>query len=157
MKCNKANKAVEEYLELEDYSHIPLIIKFHIIFCKECREEISRLRKVFGFIKDDSLYKSSYNISSSVMNIIRRESVYTAKTISVFKWITIGSVIFFSIFLINFSDSFLWLKKEFGSDYTLPMGIVMGFVVTAYSAILIGCNYEYIKKYIDIHTKWKIK
>jgi len=154
MKCNKA---VEEYLKLEKVSHTPIILKLHIIFCRECRIEISRLSRLFAVMQKDSVYRSSRDFTSSVMDVIRREGVFNAKTISGFKWVTIGSVIFFSILLINFSDSFLWLKNEFGSDYTLPMSIVMGFVITAYASILIGCNYEYIKKYIDAHSRWKIK
>lgn len=154
MKCDKA---VEKYLKLEDFSHMPVILKLHLMFCGECRREISRLRKTFVFLKNDSLYKSPFDITSSVMDIIRSESVFAAKTISGFKWVTIGLVIFFSIFLINFSDSFVWLKNEFGSYYTIPMGLVLGFVLTGYSVILMACNYEYIKKYIDMHTRWKIK
>ncbi|HNX23957.1 MAG TPA: hypothetical protein PKG60_07885 [Spirochaetota bacterium] len=154
MKCEKA---VEEYLKIEDYSHIPFLLKLHLAFCRECREEIHRLGNLFFRLSSDSVYKSSRDVTSSVMDIIRRESVYTVKTISGFKWVTIGSVIFFSILLLNFSDSFLWLENEFGSNLTIPMGIVMGFVFSAYATVLVGCNYEYIKKYIDLHSKWKMK
>jgi len=154
MKCEKA---VEEYLKIESQSHTPVILKLHIIFCSECRKEIYRLKKLFVLISNDSMYKTSRDITSSVMDIILRESVYTAKTISGFKWVTIGLIIFFSILLLNFSDSFQWLKNEFGSDLTIPLSIVMGFVFTAYATVLVGCNYEYIKKYIDLHSKWKIK
>ena len=154
MKCNKA---VEDYLKLENNFHIPFILKLHLMLCRECRSEVVRLRKVFKMLKDDSAYKSPYNIRSSVMDIIRSESIYAVKTISAFKWVMIGLIIFFSILLINFSDSFLWLKNEFGSDYTIPMSIVMGFVFTAYSAVLIGCNYERISKYLEMHSRWKIK
>ncbi len=154
MKCSKA---VEDYLKLENNSHTPFILKLHLMFCRECREEAVRLKKVFNLLKNDSVYKSPYDIKTSVMDIIRSESVYVVKTISGLKWVTIGSIIFFSILLINFSDSFLWLKIEFGSDYTIPMSIVMGFVFSAYSAVLIGCNYESIKKYLELHSRWKIK
>lgn len=154
MKCSRA---VEDYLKLENNSHIPFILRIHLMLCRECRTEVLRLRKVFKMLKEDSMYKSPFNIGASVMDIIRNESVYAAKTISGFKWVTIGLIIFFSILLINFSDSFLWLKNEFGSDYTIPLSIVMGFVFSAYSAVLIGCNYEDIKKYLEIHSRWKIK
>ncbi len=154
MKCKNA---VDEYLKLERVSQMPLLLKIHILFCRECRKETSRLGGFFNLLRNDSLYKSSYDISSSVMDIIRRESVFPAKTISGLKWVSIGSIIFLSILLINFSESFVWLKKEFGSDYTLPMSLVMGFIVTAYVTILVGCNYENIKKYMDLHLKWKIK
>jgi hypothetical protein len=154
MKCSKA---VEDYLKLENNSHTPFVLKFHIMFCRGCRNEVLRIKKIFHQLKEDSVYKSPFDIKTSVMDIIRSESVYVVKTISGFKWFTIGLIIFLSILLINFSDSFLWLKKEFGSNYTLPMSIVMGFIFTAYSAVLIGCNYESIKKYLELHYRWKIK
>jgi hypothetical protein len=153
MKCNKA---VEDYIKLEDPSQLPFILKFHILFCGDCRREVSGLRRLFFLLRNDSLYKSPSDISFSVMDIIRRESVYIEKTVSGFKWLSIGSLIFMSILLLNFSDSFLWLKNEFGSELTIPLSIVMGFVFTAYAAVVVGCNYEYIKKYIDVHSKWKL-
>lgn len=154
MKCEKA---IEEYLKIEGNSHTPVILKLHIIFCSECRKEIARLKKLFVLICNDSLYKSSRDVTVSVMDIIRRESIYTVKTISGFKWVTIGSVIFFSILLLNFSHSFQWLENEFGSDFTIPLNIVMGFVFTAYATVLVACNYENMKKYLNLHTKWKFK
>lgn len=154
MKCEKA---VEEYLGLEEYSHIPFLLKIHLVLCRRCRGEVSAMNSMFVQLKNDSLHKSPDCVGFSVMNIIRSESVYRGRTISGFKWVTIGSVIFSSILLINFSDSFLWLKNEFGSDYTIPLSMVMGFVFTAYAAIVIGCNYEYIKKFINLHLKWRIK
>jgi len=154
MKCNRA---VEEYIKVENFSRMPFILKVHLIFCVECRKEILRLKKMFAMLGNDSLYRAPYDISPSVMDIIRRDRVFYGRTVSGFKWVTIGTIIFSSIVLLNFSDSFLWLKNEFGSGYTIPLSIVMGFVITAYSAIVIGCNYEYIKKYIDLHSKWKIK
>jgi hypothetical protein len=154
MKCDKV---VEKYLKLEDYSAVPLILKIHILLCRECRKEISGLKKVFSLMINDSPYKSATDISTSVMNIIRAQHVSAEKTISGIKWVSIGTIIFSSILLVNYSESFIWLKVEFGSDYTIPMNIVMGFILTAYSAILIACNYEYIKKYIDLHSKWKFK
>lgn len=154
MKCNRA---VEEYIKLEDYSQMPFIMRIHLLFCAECRTEIDRLQKLFAKIGNDSLYRAPLNFSTSVMDVIRRESVYKGRSVSGFKWVTIGSVIFSSIVLLNFSESFLWLRSNFGSGYTLPLSIVMGFVITAYSVMVIGCNYEYIKKYINMHYKWKIK
>jgi hypothetical protein len=154
MKCDKA---VNNYLKLDNNTQMPFLLKLHVIFCRDCRREISGLRNLFFMFKNDSSYKKSYDMSSSIMEIIRRESIYTVKTISGFKWGLIGMLIFLSILLLNFSESFIWLKNEFGSDYTIPLSIVMGFILTAYSSIVVGCNYENIKKYIAVHSRWKMK
>ena len=154
MKCDRA---IEKYLDADNNSSIPIMLKLHIMSCAKCRREIKALHSSYMRIRKDSPYKSHVDISCSVMNIIMAEQITTGKTISGFKWVSIGTLIFSSIVLINFSDSFIWLKKEFGSNYTIPLSIVMGLIFTAYAAILIACNYEYIKKYIDLHIKWKLK
>ena len=154
MKCDKV---VEEYLKYEDFYHIPFVLKLHILLCGDCRREIFGIKSIFILLKSDSLYKLPYDITPSVMDRIRIENVYSIRTISGIKWVAIGSVIFISILLINFSESFLWMKSEFGSDYTLPLSIVLGSVFTAYAAVVVGCNYENMKKYIDLHSKWRFK
>lgn len=154
MKCDRT---VNSYLQLEDYTSIPFTLRLHLLLCKKCRQEIKILSRTFSRIRNDFPYKSPVDITLSVMSIIRAENITSGKTVSGFKWVSIGAIIFSSIVLINFSESFIWLKKEFGSNYTIPVSIVMGFIITAYASILIACNYEYIKKYIDLHTKWKFK
>lgn len=154
MKCERA---IEKYLDTDNNSGIPIMLRLHIISCTKCRREIKTLRSTFMQIRMEPPYKSHIDITRSVMNIIEAESITDGKTISGFKWVSIGTIIFSSIVLINFSDSFIWLKKEFGSNYTIPLSIVMGLIFTAYAAILIACNYEYIKKYIELHSRWKLK
>jgi hypothetical protein len=154
MKCDRA---IEEYLKLDNSSCMPLMLRFHIMLCRKCRYEIKKLDMTFLLLRKDSPYYSPNNIALSVMNILRSGKVATCKTVSGLKWVSSGAIIFSSIVLINFSESFIWLKKEFGSHYIIPLSIVMGLVLTAYSAILIACNYEYIKKYIELHSRWKLK
>ncbi len=153
----KCNKAVDKYLEIEDPSHIPFLIRFHMAFCRECRIEILRLKNLFVSLLNESSYEAEYSMTSSIMHLINNERNLNVKKISVFKWVTIGSVIYLSIVLINYSESFLCVKKELGSFYTISMSIVMGLLLSAYSVIFIGCNYEYIKVYIEAHVKWKMK
>lgn len=154
MKCDRA---IKEYLNHEDNSSMPLMLRIHLLLCRRCRKEISGLIKIFSQLKNDSSFKIPFDITSPVMNIIRTQNIPEWKTISGAKWVSIGTVIFSSILLLNFSESFIWLKKEFGSYYTIPVSIVMGLVITAYFVILIACNYEYIKKYIGLHSRWKFK
>lgn len=153
----KCNRAVGRYMEIEDPLHIPFFIRVHMTFCRECRSEVLKLKKIFMAMRYDSLYSSPFDMTSSIMNAIQKDRVFRKKTISGFKWVGIGGIIYISIVLINYSESFLWMKNELGPYYTISMGIVQGLALSAYSAVVIGCNYEYIKKYIDLHLKLKLK
>ncbi len=154
MRCERI---IREYLELEDRSRIPFAMRIHILLCRGCRSEIVLMNRVFSSMRRDTPYRAGIDFAPAIMDIIRRESGYAERTISGIKWIAIGTVIFFSILLVNFSESYLWLNDTFGSNYTIPVSIVMGFAFTAYASIVIGCNYEDIKKFIELHSKWRFK
>ena len=146
MKCNDA---VKKFMELDDYRNIPLALRLHIKICRKCREEFAEFSAALDSLSLDSPYNAPRGLVSGVMSIILRENPAVSGRISGAKWVTAGTVIFASILLINFSESFIWLEGQFGSSYTVPLGIVLGLVLTAYSAIVVACNYEYMKKYLD--------
>lgn len=154
MNCNRI---ISGYIELEDRTRVPLMLRLHMLFCRECREEMRALEDMFDSLESDAPYRAGINLTPTVMDLIRRENSYVEKTISGIKWVAIGTIIFFSMLLINFSESFLWLKDTFGVNYTLPVSIVMGFAFTAYASVVIGCNYEQIKKFIELHSRWRFK
>ena len=148
MKCDKA---VERFMELDDYRDIPFLLRIHILLCRRCRSEIAALIAALDIFSVESPFSADRALSLSIINKIERESLSHGRKISGVKCVLSGTVIFFSIFLINFSDSFIWLEEQFGSQYTLPLSIVLGLVLTAYLSIVVGCNYEAVKKYYFDH------
>ena len=146
MKCSDA---MQKFMELDDYRMMPAGLRLHLLLCRKCRRECAELQKVFLSLTSSAPYKAPLNIVSSVMSVIFANESYVERRVSGLKWVAAGSVIFSSIFLINFSETFIMLREHFGSFFIIPMSIVLGLVITAYAVILIGCNYEYIKKYIE--------
>ena len=146
MKCDKA---VEKFMELDDYRDIPLLLRLHILFCNKCRVEIAALTAALDILASEAPFKADRSLSFSIMNKITKESLSHGGKVSGGKWVFAGTVIFSSILLLNFSESFIWLEEQFGSQYTLPLSIVLGLVLTAYLSIVVGCNYEAVKKYMD--------
>ncbi|HOP64438.1 MAG TPA: hypothetical protein PK906_13740 [Spirochaetota bacterium] len=148
MKCNDA---VEKFMELDDYRDIPFLLRLHFLFCRKCRGEVAAMTAALDILSSGSPYAAPRGLAGSIMNSILRQSLSHAGKISGVKWVSAGTVIFMSILLINFSDSFIWLKQQFGSLYTLPLSIVLGLVLTAYLSFVVGCNYEAVKKYYTDH------
>jgi hypothetical protein len=150
MKCDRA---VEKFMELDDYRDIPFLLRFHIIICKRCRGEVAALTAALDILASESPFTAPRGLSLSIMNKITGESLSHVGRVSGGKWVFAGTVIFSSILLLNFSESFIWLEEQFGSQYTLPLSIVLGLVLTAYLSIVVGCNYESVKRYMDSFHK----
>ena len=148
MKCDRA---VEKFMELDDYRNIPFLLRLHILMCRRCRGEVAALTAALDIFAAESPFMVDRVSSFSIINKIERESLSHGRKVSGAKWVLSGTVIFFSILLINFSESFIWLEEQFGSQYTLPLSIVLGLVLTAYLSIVVGCNYEAVKKYYTDH------
>ncbi len=154
MKCEKV---ITKYLESDDKYRIPLLVKIHTYFCPGCSNEISKLMAAMDLLENDSIWKTERNITGYVMDRISLQSVYSEKRVSGIKWILIGAVIISSILLINFSDSFIWLKEQYGSNFVIPLSIVLGLAITAYMMILTLSNYDYLEKYLHYIYKGKGK
>lgn len=145
MKCDNAMKL---YMNRDNGESLPLWLSIHIRICKECRDEINLLNNMLINLTQTSPYYLPYEITSRISKSLSCEKTFIERKISTLEWLSTGIIIFFSIFLINFSDTFVWLKNEFGPNYLVPFSIVIGTIFTSYALIVIACNYEYIKKYI---------
>ena len=148
MKCEKT---VERFMELDEYREIPFLLRIHLFHCKKCREEVAALTASLDLLSAVVPFTAPAGLSDFIIKRIAGESLSHVGRVSGFKWVSVGTVIFSSILLIGFSDSFIWLEEQFGSQYTLPLSIVLGLVLTAYLSIVAGCNYEAVKKYYMDH------
>jgi len=146
MNCEKI---MSKLLEIGDYSHIPLKIKLHLLLCPKCRRESAILLHSFNSMKADAPYCAPSWIEKSIIAKIEKQNASGYSNISPFKWIASSSIIFASIILVNYSNTFIDINKEFGKSFSIPMAIVMGSAITSYLAILVGCNYEAIIKAIN--------
>lgn len=147
MKCNVA---IESYLDSEDSCYIPFFVRLHMVFCRSCRKEIHTMRDVFQNAQFQPMREISRDMTEIIMNKITDSNEIYEKGISFYRWLFAGLVIFASIFLISYSNSFVWLKQHFGSGLEIPVNVVLGFVITFYAASFIGTHIDEAKKFIKI-------
>ncbi len=150
MKCNSV---IKHFLELEDYMYLPYSIRWHILLCKSCRKEILSLQKNLNKVKRSEPFEMPNDLSSVIMDRIFASPVLYKKNISSTKWLSAGSLIFLSIFMISFSDSFTWLRHHFKGDLEVPLNIVMGIIITLYIALFIGAHLDEAKKVLAYFDK----
>lgn len=150
MKCKRF---ITEFLGLDDPSNMGLNMRLHMLMCANCRGESDKILAIMKELGGTSPYRINSSVSGMVMSQIALKENFRGSHITWGKWFAIGAVIFFSMFLINFSDSFIWLKSEFGAELTLPLSIVLGSILTLYAVIVTGINHESMKTVIISYLK----
>jgi hypothetical protein len=151
VNCNDALNAV-----YEAESVLPLgkriNLAFHIIFCGQCAIHMENLEKA-RFLLRTGFFPSSPDFSDAIMNSIYQESDYESiqeSTIddqlletggfSVKGWVIAGVVLLLSLGTIFFANDFTSIAVDQGSSYLLPLGIIIGVMVTGYGALFIGSH-----------------
>jgi hypothetical protein len=145
MKCDKA---MEIFFGQERASSLSLRLRVHLFFCRSCRDEIFRLKDIFTMFSGSSLYRMEESQAGEIMKVINNSRVSRENTVSSKQWIFTGIVIIFSIFLIPFTDSIIWLRSMYGIDFELPFAIIMGLVVTIYPVLFTATHMDEIKELI---------
>ncbi len=145
MKCEKA---IELFIDRERASSLSPGLRIHLIFCPSCRKEITRLRAAFNRLIDSPFYRMEGSRADNIMRVIKTSRVSREHTVSSKQWIFAGFVILFSIFLIPFNDSIIWLRSRFGIDFELPFVLIMGLAVTIYSVLFTLTHMDEIKELI---------
>jgi hypothetical protein len=145
MKCEKA---VASFLGQDDSRYPLFFIRLHIAFCSKCRKEIKALQKIFVYARTSSPFIMHEDLNGTVMRAISKSDVVYQKDISSAKWLFTGAVIFASIFLVSYSDSFIWLRGQFGSVLEVPLYMVLGTAITFYAALFIGTHLEMMRRFV---------
>ena len=147
MKCNNA---IQSFLESEDGGYIPFAVRWHIMLCRSCRNEIRVMRDIFLNAQIQPMIKIPRDMTDLIMRKIIDSDVVFEKNISFYRWLLAGLVILASMFLISYSNSFTWLKQHFGSGIEIPINIVLGLVISLYAASFIGTHIDEAKRFIEI-------
>ncbi|MCP4138613.1 MAG: hypothetical protein GY754_47090 [bacterium] len=143
MKCNKA---IERFLELDNYTALPFSIRLHTTFCPKCENEIFSLQEKFNSLHNAVPFKPEFDITNSVMSEIALLETSYEHNVSNLKWFSVGAIILGSIFLIPFSNNLSWLRVYFGANLEIPLSIVMGLAISVYAVLFIGSHLEELKK-----------
>lgn len=146
MKCDKV---IERFLNQNDSRYPSFFVRLHMLFCPGCRDEMRMLRDVILKSRSVSSYAMPRDLSNLIMGRIYKSDLVYEKNVSSTKWLFSGAVIFASIFLVSYSESFKWLKNHFGSGLEIPLYIILGMGITIYSASYIGTHIDVFKKLVE--------
>ena len=152
MKCDDALDAVYE-TETTLSPGKRLRLAFHIIFCGQCALHLENYEKTLFLLRADS-FPPSPDFSDSIMNSIYREAdadesafdeaddehFLGAGGFSVKGWVIAGIILLFSLTTVFFGQDFTNIAMDQGSLYLLPLGILIGVVITGYGALFIGSH-----------------
>ncbi|MBN2159063.1 MAG: hypothetical protein JW807_06685 [Spirochaetes bacterium] len=146
MNCENVQK---RFLEMDNRSHIPLAVQFHMLHCSRCRHDIAVLNSRFESLTDDGPHAMDRDLCESIMISVFRSDVHYEHHVSGLQWSAAGFIILVSMFLIPFSNSFGWLRSYFGRGLEIPISIVLGLALSIYALAGIFSNLEELKKFVD--------
>ena len=150
MKCNIF---AEKYLALDNRRKPGLFMRLHSLRCPRCRDEARNMEVIFSRASSAEPDLMPRDLSLSIMLTVRREGVPYGRKVSFYNWISAEIIIVLSIVLVQFSDSLTWLKDHYGRDLELPLYLVMGVLITIFSASLVNSQ---MKNALDLKERFAV-
>lgn len=146
-------KMIKRYLEMDNNAHMPITVRVYMLLFKKFREEVLQIQSVLASLRNEEAFDLTEDLSEEIIEKIKRlESIY-GHSVSTVRWILAGVVIWFSIVLITFSNSFSELTEYFGAHLLVPVNIVLGVGISVYAASYIATHIEELKKLINFPFK----
>ena len=155
MKCGDALNTVygeEDILPLQKR----IALAFHIIICGRCAARLETYEEARSLLRNN-FFPPSPNFCDAIMGAIYNESqneeepVFEAGGFSTRGWIIAGIVMLFSLTTVFFGKEFTSIAMELGSSFLLPLGIIIGIVITGYGALFIG---SHLKELSERFRRW---
>ena len=144
MDCARAMLSI---IESKEDGHLPLRVRLHLSHCTSCNAEYSRMQKAIAFMRSEYL-PSSPDLSELIMSVIRATPILEAAPVSFREWTIVGIVILAAITIAPLGRAFTWVKLSFGSNFLLPLNVVLGMILSAYGALFIGTHLnEFVKRF----------
>ncbi|HOO70201.1 MAG TPA: hypothetical protein PK926_00450 [Spirochaetota bacterium] len=144
-------KMFKRFLELDNNAPLPVSVRIYMIFFPRFRKEIALLRSVLKKIQKEPPFNLPVDFSEDIMKRIEKLNLHYGHNISTMRWIFIGVIIWLSIMLITFSNSFSWLTDYFGARLLIPLNIVLGTGISIYAACYILSHLDELKKRVRYH------
>jgi len=136
MDCARAMLSI---IESKEDGHLPLLVRLHLSRCASCTAEYTRMRKAIDFMRSEYLPRSP-DLAELIMTAIRTSPKAEIAPVSFRDWAIVGIVILAAIAIAPLGSAFSWVKKSFGSDFLLPLNVVLGLILSAYGALFIGTH-----------------
>ena len=151
MKCNEL---MEEYLHIERYERLPFHMFFHLLHCKNCRDNIRNMTLATHFSYDRVMQKTS---KTNLLYIRTMQQIMPSKNKQAIKktnfsilifslWGIIGSAML-TIFLVVPSTRIgIRFMQFFGSYFTLQFLFTVVSFLTICTIIFIANNLNFFVK-----------
>jgi hypothetical protein len=144
MDCTRALLSI---IESKEDGHLPLRVRLHLSHCASCNAEYKRMQKAIAFMRSEYLPRSP-DLSELIMSAIRVTPTLEAAPVSFRDWTIVGIVILAAITIAPLGSAFTWVKNSFGSNFLLPLNVVLGLMLSAYGALFIGTHLnEFVKRF----------
>jgi hypothetical protein len=143
MRCEKVLEKVYEYSS-DEMGDMPLItrirIGLHIITCPDCAQELERFEVCRNIFYDEFSSPGMAMLDGGEGEIPKAEDDNLPGGFSTRGWVIAGLMMLVSLATAFFGLDFNKMAVEMGMSFMLPIGIIMGIVLTGYGAIFIGSH-----------------
>ncbi|MDR1231986.1 MAG: hypothetical protein LBK61_11385 [Spirochaetaceae bacterium] len=148
---------IEKIYENESFSFFErLSIAFHLLRCKRCIRDLARYENAREIMRGEFFADEGESVADYVMSMIGKEERAVVpnpladlppEILPIRNWIVSGVIIISALTTSFFGMDFNSLVHDFGNNFTIPLAITIGTVITAYIALFIG---KHLKKLSEL-------
>jgi hypothetical protein len=154
MKCGEFKKIVyenEEKLSVRER----LSLSFHVFFCGRCALELRRFEEARGLLASGFIPPSP-DFSDAIMARIyaeeQEQDVFDIPGgVPTKGWVVAGIIVLISLATSFFGGDFISIAASQGSSFLLPLGILIGIIISAYGALFIGSHLKELSERFRLH------
>jgi hypothetical protein len=152
MRCDQVLEKVYEYSNGEN--PMPFItrirIGLHIITCPDCAQELERFEVCREIFYDESPAPDMALLDHEEDELAKTEGADNPGGFSTRGWIIAGLMMLVSLATAFFGLDFNKVALEMGMSFMLPIGIIIGIILTCYGALFIG---SHLKEFTERFSK----
>jgi len=118
-----------------DNEAMSLEMTVHLRSCRDCARENAALRAAVGLYRLPDIAGSA-DVAARVSALLPFMAA-PRRTVAMRDWILAGFIIVTSIVLVPLLAEFRQLSASYGSDFTFPVSLVLGCLVTLYAGMFV--------------------
>jgi hypothetical protein len=154
MKCDEFKKIVYESEEKFSVRE-RLALALHVFFCGRCSRELQRFEDVRELLVSDFIPPSPDFEDAIMARLYAEEQEQEVFDIpggvSTKGWVIAGIIILVSLATSFFGGDFISIAISQGSSFLLPLGIIIGIIISAYGALFIGSHLKELSVRFRLH------
>jgi hypothetical protein len=157
----KHSTVIEKIYENESLSIFERIaIAFHLLGCKDCIHDLARYENAREVMRGDFFADDGESVADYVMSMIGEERAAASDMLAdlppeilpIRNWIISGVIIIAALTTSFFGMDFNSLAHDFGNNFTIPLAVTIGTIITAYIALFIGKHLKKLSELFGLNT-----